>query len=121
MQLPASTSTALLNLTTGAANAASTGTLISAPGAGFRIRLWLVRAVNIQNAAAQVARVYVKESVTGTYRGVCSFTVGTTGVIDLAGVGGVAIGSANAVNVEAYDTLATQTLPVFGYYTLEEA
>lgn len=121
MQIPPDAIAALVNVTTnGTANTQSVATVVAAPGAGARYRVWGAIIGTLQNAAAQVVRAYLTVPTTSPRNAVVTWSGPGTGVIDLSGFGGIAWSTNTAISLETYDTLASQALACFVYYTLEQ-
>lgn len=122
MILPANIQSTLANVTSnGVANTQTLSAIVGAPGPGYRWRLWHVKLATVQNGAAAQWRVYAYETTTGTRRGATVFPQPGAAIIDFAGFGGIALSTNNGITAETYCTLATQTLAVFMYVTLEAA
>lgn len=122
MQLPANLQSTLVNVTSaGVINTQTLSTIVAAPGVAYRWRLWGMRFATLQNGAAAQWRVYAYEATTGTRRMAVEFPQPGMAVMDWSGMGGIALTTNVALQAETYCTVATQTLAVFAYYTLEAA
>lgn len=122
MNLPANVQSSTVNVTTNAtANTETDSQLLAAPGAGLRYRVWKMTCIVNQNAAAQQCRVYLREGTTTLFRAVCVFSVGVTGLIDLAAHGGLFLATNNAAQAATFSTLTSQAFAIIIDYTTESA